>query len=66
VKLNITPDCNIENDTWESIDEVSSFSLGLTIGDNIDNIDGDHDVEEELYIRENHFDGILVEKTSKK
>jgi len=66
-KPNITPSGNIENDTGDNIDELSSFSLGLTMGDNDDNTDFDHDAEEDkLYVREDHFEGILVEKTSKK
>ena len=65
-KSNITPNGNIENDTGDNNDEAHSFSLGLTIRDNDTKTDFDHDAEDELYIREDHFEGILIEKTSKK
>ena len=65
-KSNITPNGHIENDTGDNSDEAHSFSLGLTIRDNDTKTDFDHDAEDELYIREDHFEGIFIEKTSEK
>ena len=39
MKPNIITDGNVENDIGNNIDEIPSFSLRLTKGDNIDNID---------------------------
>ena len=61
MKPKITPDCDRENDTGDNIDEVLSFSLGLTRGDNTDSNDGNDIVEDnEFYIRDDHFEGILI------
>jgi len=46
-KPNITPGRIIENDIGNNIDEVLSLSLGLTIRDNDDNTNFDHDTEED-------------------
>ena len=55
MKPNNTPDGNIENDTGDNIDEVLSFSLGLTRGDNTDGDDGNDNVEDnELYLQDDH------------
>jgi len=67
MKPQITTNCDSENDTGDNIDEVPSFSLGLTRGDNIDGDDGNDNVEDsEFYIGDDHFEEILVEKSLKK
>ena len=63
MKPKILTGCDEENDTGENVDEVPSFSLGLTregnnCGDNI---------EDNVYaIRNDHLECILVEDSGKK
>ena len=67
IKPNITPDCEVRNETWDNINEIHSFSLGITKGDNVDDDDCNDNIEDnELYVREDHFKEILVEKSSRK
>jgi len=61
IKLENTNDGNDENIIGDSIDEIPSFSIELTSGNN-DITEGD--VVKDIYMREDHFEGILVEKTS--
>jgi len=53
MNLKITTDCNVENNTRDNIDDVPSFSLELTRGDNNDDDDDgrkDNVVDNEFYI----------------
>ena len=58
-----TNDSNDENNIGDNIDEVPSFSIRLTTRNN-DITKGD--VEKNIYMWEDHFERILVKKTSKK
>ena len=58
-----TNDGDDENNTRDNIDEVPFFSIGLTNENNI-NINEGEDVQKDIYMREDHFEGILIMKTS--
>jgi len=46
LKLTITPDCEARNDIRDNIDEIPSFSLGTTRGENVDGDDCNDNVED--------------------
>ena len=63
VKPKILTGCDEENDTGENVDEVPSFSLGLTR----EGSNGGDNIEDNVYaIRNDHLEGILVEDSGKK
>jgi len=64
MKPKITPDCM--NNTEDNIDDIFSFSVGVSRGNNSESNDWNDNIEDELYIREDHFEGIFVEKSYKK
>ena len=66
MKPKITPHCDDMNNTEDNIDDIPSFSVRLPKGDNSGRNDWNDNIEDELYIREDHFEGIFVEKSYKK
>jgi len=62
MKLKITPECDDMNNAKNNIDDIPSFSVGLPRGDNSESNDWNDNIEDELYIREDYFEGIFVEK----
>ena len=56
-KLKNTNYSDDENNTGDNIDEVPSFFIGLIIGNNIDITEGD-DVAKNIYMQDDHFEGI--------
>ena len=62
----ITPDCDDMNNIEDNIDNIPSFSFRLLRGDNSEGNDWNDNIEDELYIREDHFEEIFVEKSCKK
>ena len=67
MKPKITPNCDATSDTGDTIDEIPSFSLGIIKRDNVVGDDCNDYVEDnELYVQVDHFERILVEKSSKK
>jgi hypothetical protein len=63
VKPKILTGCDDEKDIGENIDEIPSFSLGLTR----EGSNGDDNIDDNVYaIRNDHLEGILVENIGKK
>ena len=62
----ITPDCDDMNNIEDNINDIPSFSVGLPRGNNSEGNDWNDNVKDELYIREDHFEWIFMEKSYKK
>ena len=66
MKPKTKPDCDNMNNTEDNIDDIPFSSVGLSRRDNSEGNDLNDNIKDELYIRENHFEGIFVEKNYKK
>ena len=67
MKSKITPGCDDINNIGDNINDIPFFFIELIRGDNSDSDDWNDNVENnELYIEEDYFEEILVEKNRKK